>query len=157
VEPPRARDECVSNRVSRSDSQHPAGFSYCVTWSTAVTKAAVANSVLVIEDDADTREALRSVLSSEGFAVHLAKDGSDALRVLRAAAEAPSVILVDLKMPNVDGSDFLDEWRRDPRWAQSRIFMLTAAPHDPRLGRHRDVSVLPKPIQLAKLLSILEA
>src|SRR5882757_2049331 len=58
--------------------------------------------ILVVEDDRAIREALTQLLESEGYDVHGCNDGVAALERLRAAA-APDVILLDLRLPVMDG------------------------------------------------------
>src|SRR5215813_11405377 len=63
-------------------------------------------TVLIADDDAAIRAAVRATLEYEGYRVYEACDGMEALRVLR---ESPIrlVVLVDLRMPNVDGFSLL--------------------------------------------------
>lgn len=109
-------------------------------------------SVMVVDDDESIREALEVVLSDEGYAVQLARDGAEALRLLKGSL--PDVILLDMKMPGVDGWAFADAYRSlpDPR---PPVIVLTAAPDAPRWAA--DISaddVLAKPFDLASLLDI---
>jgi len=67
--------------------------------------------ILVVEDDPATREAIRELLEGEGYAVRCAENGRQALEVL-ARTGPPSLILLDLMMPVMDGWQFLAEWRR---------------------------------------------
>ena len=62
-------------------------------------------TVLVVDDDADTREAVTEVLNRRGFAVLTAENGAVALQMLEAFT--PSAILLDLAMPVLDGRGFL--------------------------------------------------
>ncbi len=66
--------------------------------------------VLVVEDDADTRELLRRLLEREGFAVVEAETGRVALD--RVREQPPGLILLDLMMPEMDGFEFLAELRQ---------------------------------------------
>lgn len=68
-------------------------------------------SVLVVEDDPGLREIYADVLRDEGWSVHAAEDGLDALTALRGGLQ-PCVALVDLRMPRMDGWTFIDELRR---------------------------------------------
>ena len=58
-------------------------------------------TVLVVEDDANMQDFLREVLASEGLVVHTASDGKEALK--KTLALTPDLILLDLRMPNLDG------------------------------------------------------
>ena len=70
-------------------------------------------SILVVEDDLPTREALCRTLVSMGYAADAAVDGRSGLDWL-AAHPAPSLILLDLMMPEMDGFEFLRELRQRP-------------------------------------------
>jgi len=70
------------------------------------------NTILVVEDDPGTRAGLVAFLESEGFAVHAAGNGREALDLLDGGAAAPRLILLDLMMPVMDGWQFLAERRR---------------------------------------------
>lgn len=63
-------------------------------------------TVLVVDDDPAIRESVRDLLGSEGYDVRTATDGQDALEQL-AKMEPPGLILLDLRMPRLDGWQFL--------------------------------------------------
>lgn len=67
-------------------------------------------TILVVDDDPAIREAVRGILTDEGYDVALAEDGLEALDCL-ASMPPPSLILLDLRMPRMDGWEFLA--RRD--------------------------------------------
>jgi CheY-like chemotaxis protein len=111
--------------------------------------------VFVIEDDADTREMLGQVLEIEGYDVVSAGDGQDALRRLRAEP-TPSVILLDLMMPGMNGWQFRDEQRRDPTLAAIPVVVLSGDDGVERKASALGVSgYLRKPIDLGTLLDTL--
>lgn len=72
-------------------------------------------TVLVVDDDQDQREALRDLIREEGFRSVGAKDGAAALGVLRLFT--PALIVVDIRMPEVDGFAFDRARCSDPRLA----------------------------------------
>jgi GAF domain-containing protein/CheY-like chemotaxis protein len=80
--------------------------------------------VLVVEDDADTRELLRRLLEREGFAVTEAETGRVALE--RVREQPPGLILLDLMMPEMDGFEFLDELRGLPGGRGIPVVVVTA-------------------------------
>ena len=79
--------------------------------------------VLVIEDDELVREALRRWLKLYGFRVHLAKDGSEGLRLARETS--PAFILLDWMMPEMDGLEVLSELKHSKKTQGIPVFMLT--------------------------------
>jgi CheY-like chemotaxis protein len=85
--------------------------------------------VLVVEDDPDIRSAMVELLRARGYEPLQAADGAKALDLVRAAAAggvAPSVILLDLVMPVLDGRAFLRARRADPRIAEIPVILLSA-------------------------------
>jgi signal transduction histidine kinase/DNA-binding response OmpR family regulator len=80
--------------------------------------------VLVVEDDALTRDLIRRLLESEGFQVAEAVNGRVALE--EVAKSEPSLILLDLLMPEMDGLEFLTEFGRQERWRSIPVVVVTA-------------------------------
>ncbi|MGH7307670.1 MAG: ATP-binding response regulator, partial [Candidatus Rokuibacteriota bacterium] len=80
--------------------------------------------VLVVDDDAVLRQLLRRTLEPEGYAVVEAENGRVALERLREVS--PSVILLDLMMPEMDGFEFVTEFRRHDAWRAIPIVVITA-------------------------------
>jgi excisionase family DNA binding protein len=118
----------------------------------AAREAAVARHtgvVLIVDDDENTRETLRDVVSDQGYGALTASDGLEALRLLRSNGHArPDVILLDLGMPNMDGLAFLAEQRRDPTIAGIPVLIITA---DRSPGR-AEAPVLRKPLDITKVV-----
>jgi len=81
-------------------------------------------TVLLVEHHADTREMLRRVLEKEGWTVAEAENGKVGLRQL--AATSPGLILLDLMMPEMDGFEFMDTLRRDPKYPRVPVLVITA-------------------------------
>jgi CheY-like chemotaxis protein len=81
-------------------------------------------SILVVDDDDDFREALCEVLSEAGYPVEQAANGEIALR--RIAVEQPGVVLLDLKMPVLDGWGVVERMRKDTTTAHIPILLLSA-------------------------------
>lgn len=108
-------------------------------------------SILLVDDDMETRLLLRDFLTEAGFVVHTARDGQHALRTLEKM-EPPDVILLDYKMPVMDGKQFLAAQRLIPRLQGIPIVILSAATRE-WSGAHLEVEeVLSKPVDLEVLL-----
>jgi PAS domain S-box-containing protein len=80
--------------------------------------------VLMVEDDPATRELTRAILEKEGWMVSEAENGRAALACMER--ERPSLILLDLMMPEMDGFEFADRVRQHPEWRSIPIVVLTA-------------------------------
>lgn len=81
-------------------------------------------SVLVVDDYADAREIVREILAFSGFAVLEAATGPDALRT--ALDERPDVILMDLSLPGLDGTEVTRKLRDDERTTNTPVIAFTA-------------------------------
>jgi len=80
--------------------------------------------LLVVEDDASTREFIAELLSKHGYVVSVAPDGAEARA--QVAASLPELVILDLILPDVSGFQLLAEWRVDPRTADLPVFVLTS-------------------------------
>ena len=69
------------------------------------------NQVLVIDDDEAAREILVELLGSVGFHAFAAADGATGLEILAGAAQPPQAVLLDLRMPGIDGFEVLRRYR----------------------------------------------
>lgn len=83
------------------------------------------SKILVVDDEEDLREALRTSLTSAGCEVIVAKDGEDGLN--QARAYKPDLILLDINMPNMNGHQVLRELRRDAWGKKVPVILLTNA------------------------------
>ncbi len=84
----------------------------------------MANSILIVEDEAAIREILRINLVANGFAVIEAEDGLQALE--RAQTTHPDLILLDWMLPGLDGLDVLRRLKAHGELSQVPVIMLTA-------------------------------
>ena len=82
-------------------------------------------TILVVDDHPVTREPLARLLRYEGFETRCAANGVEALDLL---GEAPAdLILLDVVMPKMNGVDFLQNVRDDPRWRAIPVIALTGS------------------------------
>lgn len=120
-----------------------------------------AGNVLIVEDDADTRELLATVLATEGFHAVGAEDGLEALHLLRAvrhrAPEVPCLVLLDLKMPRLGGHEFRRAQLGDPTLAGVPVAVMSGSSDVEERGRALGaVATLMKPINLDLLLNVVK-
>jgi CheY-like chemotaxis protein len=108
--------------------------------------------ILVVEDDAGIRDSLAELLELEGFGVTSARDGLEGLSRLRE--RRPDLILLDLFMPGLDGTQFVERLRADTANSDIPVVLMTGL--GPECGRAptRVQAVLPKPFELDELLAV---
>jgi len=81
--------------------------------------------ILIVEDKANSRELLRTVLEQQGYSVVEAGDGEEALQRIRQAA--PDLVFLDLQIPIRDGYEVLKVIRADHRFTNLPVVALTAS------------------------------
>jgi excisionase family DNA binding protein len=109
--------------------------------------------VLVIDDEELVRETVCEFLVDEGYRVSLACDGAEALALLRSGSVRPTLIILDLKMPNLDGWRFREEQAGDANLASIPVIVVTAAPSASVSGA---AAILRKPLRLPHLGKAIE-
>jgi two-component system response regulator (stage 0 sporulation protein F) len=102
--------------------------------------------VLVVDDDADIRECITSLLEAEGYATRQAANGLQALDVLEDGA--PRLVLLDMRMPVMDGREFLHAF--EDRGHDVPVIVLTA--HSEGMERTLMRRVLRKPLNVDELV-----
>ena len=115
--------------------------------------------ILVVEDDFVLRSAVAELLTAEGYDVECAADGLEALMRLDSSPRKPSVILLDITMPRMDGVRFRDLQKSLPGIAGIPVIAVTGAAKAQRSGfDHRDFhDTFFKPLDVGSLLLAIRA
>jgi len=118
-------------------------------------------AVLLVEDDADTREVVLMLLEDEGYSVVCAGDGQEAIAYLASCDELPCLVLLDLQMPRVGGVAVLRWMSGHPKAVGVPVAVISARPEAKGAGvaaRFRDhvIEVLQKPFDIDRVLKLLE-
>ena len=109
------------------------------------------NTILIVEDDSEIREAIQDALTLENYNVATANNGKEALEWLRINAK-PQLILLDLMMPVMDGKEFLSELRKTyPTFDRPVVVLSAAGEKNVPTGA---TDFVRKPIDLEDLLSV---
>ncbi len=114
--------------------------------------------VLVVDDDRSIRETLRAALQDEGYSVVEAGDGRQAISLLRSLGE-PHVVLMDLRMPLLDGTKLLELIAADDRLVARHAYaVITANPDAVAAARRAThgrfaLPVFTKPFDLEEVLT----
>ena len=117
--------------------------------------------VLVVEDDVRNVFALTSVLEPKGAKVAIARNGKEALEVLRRSTDAGGLpvdlVLMDIMMPEMDGYTAMREIRKEPHWRTLPIIALTAKAMPDDHQKCLDAGAndyIAKPLDVERLLSL---
>jgi DNA-binding response OmpR family regulator len=86
----------------------------------------MAKPILIVEDDPDIAEGLRYNLEREGFEAIIAPTGEQGLATALDARRAPALIILDLMLPGMSGTELCRRLRREPATRRTPIMMLTA-------------------------------
>jgi CheY-like chemotaxis protein len=115
--------------------------------------------ILVVEDDFVLRTAIAELLTSEGYDVECAADGLEALIRLDSSTRKPSMILLDIAMPRMDGVRFRDLQKSRRGVANIPVVAITAAAKALRSGfDHRDFhDTFYKPLDVPRLLQTIRS
>jgi len=114
--------------------------------------------ILVVDDDRNLLKLFKYVLEKDGFAVITAMDGERGLEL--ALAERPDLVMLDLKMPKLDGMEVLRKLKADPLTAAIPVVMITASAQKAdaeRALREGAVGYIIKPFHIAELRDCVRA
>jgi signal transduction histidine kinase len=109
------------------------------------------DAVLVIEDDASARELIARMLQKEGLRVVSAGDGELGLRLARELR--PSVVVLDVMLPGLDGLQVLEALRRDPATASIPVIVCTMTEQRRSAVSYGVIDWVPKPVVRHRLLA----
>lgn len=109
--------------------------------------------ILVVDDDGDLRSAIELLLQGEGYQVATARDGQDALRLMRGGLR-PALVLTDLMMPRMSGWELRNALREDP--ALRGIPVIISTGYTQLVPTQAAEPILTKPVSFDLLLSRIE-
>jgi len=107
------------------------------------------STVLIVEDDEESRDTLRELLEFEGYRVQTAVNGQEALARLNRPDERICIMLLDLFMPVMDGWEVIEQLRANGRLDETPIVIITSAPFRAPAG----LPVLEKPLDLDRVMN----
>lgn len=113
--------------------------------------------ILIADDEPEVVDLVRMVLEWEGYEVVGAEDGEQTL--VRAGNDLPDLILLDVRMPKMNGLTVLQELQKDPLTAGIPVIMLSVVTTYPEVRmalQGGSVAYLPKPFELTELTRLVE-
>jgi CheY-like chemotaxis protein len=121
-----------------------------------IVRLAMQKSILVVEDDIDIRESLAYLLADEGYEVACAGDGREALSYLHDG-HTPSLILLDIMMPGMDGLAFREAQQQEPALAAIPVVALSASSSLAHRAKSMGAAAaLQKPFHVEQLVKVIE-
>jgi CheY-like chemotaxis protein len=115
-----------------------------------------AHSVLVVDDQAESSDAVGLLLENQGLRVRVAHDGEEALAALQRGLR-PCLVVVDLMMPKMDGWEFRQRQLSDPQFADIPVLVMSGYPNADKAAATLGVrSVLRKPLAVPHLLALVD-
>ena len=111
--------------------------------------------ILVVDDEPTIRSLVAQVLEWEGYPVVTATNGAEALEIIESAAKRPLLVLLDMRMPVLDGWGFMRAVAE--RGLKLSVVVMTAAADARRWAREVGaIDVLAKPFELDELLAAVQ-
>jgi two-component system chemotaxis response regulator CheY len=110
-------------------------------------------TILIIDDEDDLRDTLKLSLELEGYRCYAAANGKEGLEALERIPP-PSVILLDLMMPVLNGWQFLDALRAHPSFCRTPVVVVTA--FIKQIGVIQAGDIIRKPVEMETLLEVVK-
>jgi len=110
--------------------------------------------VLLIDDDVDISEAIKAILIDEGYQISCVYNGKEALEFLDNAKSNPSLILLDIMMPKMNGYEFRKEQLKDNRINKIPTVVFSAAGKFEDEESYQFTETIKKPLDLERLLKL---
>jgi PAS domain S-box-containing protein len=134
-----------------AQAAHPVGGELRVVTRASGSRAM---TILVVDDDPAVHEVLSATLSREGYHLQHARDGEEALEIMRKSP--PDIVTLDVMMPKIDGWSVLGIMKSDPMLQQIPVIMLTIV-DDRNLGFSLGASeFMTKPIDRSRLIGLIQ-
>ena len=114
-------------------------------------------TVLVVDDDPDMRDTLRQLLGDAGYSVVTAEDGAAALGALDRSETWPDLVLLDMRMPFMDGPTFFECLRSRPESRRTPVVIVSGTLRSSVRGEVQGIKIVKKPFDASKLLDIVDA
>lgn len=109
-------------------------------------------TILLIEDHPDLAEALREAFETDQYHVVVGHNGEDGLRLLRDRDELPHLIMCDMRMPSMDGFEFLRQLRANAVWESLYVIAMSGDKGDKLRALQAGANTYePKPINIPRM------
>src|SRR5262245_14895427 len=112
--------------------------------------------ILIVDDDPSTRILVENILASKGYQTLTARDGLEALTMIKA--DKPDLVVLDIMMPEINGYDVCYQLRFNDEFEKLPIVLLSKRDNelDEDIGQKTNIEFVPKPIKPQILLKTIE-
>lgn len=111
--------------------------------------------VLVVDDEVGIAEILQSILAEAGYTVETAANGEEALQ--HVAAGMPDTVILDFRMPGLDGPGMMRALRSEPAWAAIPVVVMSSLPEEVVAAQGDSYAAfLRKPFRVSSVLAALQ-
>ncbi len=80
--------------------------------------------ILVVEDERELLDTISNLLKDQGYAVSICTSAEEAMRQVQGSI--PDLVLIDIKLPGIDGFDLYQEFKKNPKFGSTPVVFLTA-------------------------------
>ena len=105
-----------------------------------IVMAGQTKTVLIVEDDVFLMSLLKNRMESAGFSILAAKDGEEAIKILKEIK--PDLILLDIILPGKSGFEVLEEMKSDPQISNAPVMIISNLGQDMDIDRGKDLGAL---------------
>jgi DNA-binding response OmpR family regulator len=114
----------------------------------------MSGKILVIDDEKSIGELIQLAMQPKGYAVEYATSGSDG--ITRCGQFGPDVVLVDKRLPDMDGIEVAGQIRRTAAGSKPLLILMTGDVSEQDLDRKLFIAAIEKPVSMSKLASLIE-
>jgi CheY-like chemotaxis protein len=122
----------------------------------ASTESAASPTILLVDDDFELLEIMSELLQIQGYSTLQAQNGQKAIDLLKKTPRFPSLIVLDMSMPVLDGRGFLEQRARDAILRDIPVVIVSGS-EAPAIPLTDIMAYLRKPVKIERLMSVIES
>jgi two-component system chemotaxis response regulator CheY len=112
--------------------------------------------ILIVDDSLDNQELIKMLLEAKGYTADCMSNGEEALALLKITPRLPDTILLDLRMPVMDGFDFWSHQRANPLIKHIPVVIMSGEKDTQAFYNQVNTEILMKPLNISSLMDAVE-